>query len=806
MQRYIQRGVIVFLLLLAVLPAASVLAYGNTTVRVNVSSAGDQTDYSGGRPSISDDGRFIAFEGGVGIFVYDRQNGTAELVSVDSAGNPANDASQNAAISGNGRFVAFESYATNLTENPPAYIGVYVHDRQTGLTEVVGVNSTGQAISQGASAPSISADGRFIAFETADPLVQSDTNQTVDVYVLDRQNGTTELVSVDSAGNQSNYASTDAAISADGHFVAFVSYAANLVPGDTNDERDVFVHDLQRGTTERVSVSTSGDQANNASLDPAISGDGRMVVFMSVATNLVPGEPNYWADTFVRDRLTGTTRLVNVDRDGNPVMGAGIRPAISRDGRFVAFDSDAANMVPGDTNNAADVFIYDLQTGVARLMSVDSAGNQANYGAGSAYAPAINADGHVVVFESWSTNLVPGDTNNIPDLFAHEWQALATPPAAPSRPDLDASSDSGSSETDNLTNNILPVFIGTADAAASVIIYVDDVEQGRGDVVDGAYRVPAGRLSDGSHHVTAVAVDASGQRSQPSAMLDVIIDTAPPATTITSMPRPATNVAVPQFRFAAEAGAFFACALSSSPDGYRPCLSPQSYGPLVDGSYTFYVRAADAAGNVGAPVSATFTLDTKAPSMTLGAPAAGTYLLNQSVLASYSCADESGGSGLASCGGTAPNGSPVATASVGTQTFAVKATDRADNTASHSINFSVAYQICALYDQNQSHRRGSAIPIKLQICDSTGINASSAEIIVHATGVSKLDSTASDTIANPVNLTPDTDFRYDSTLSGGGGYRFNLSTKDKLYSTGTWALSFTITGDPSTHTVGFDVR
>src|SRR5437867_824550 len=174
--------------------------------------------------------------------------------------------------------------------------------------------------------------------------------------------GTTERVSVDSAGTQGNSFSLDPSISADGRFVAFSSLATNLVPGDTNGAFDVFVHDRLTGTTERVSVDSAGTQGHGNSSEPSISADGRFVAFSSVATNRVPGDTNAAFDVFVHDRLTGTTERVSVASAGTQGNGSSLDPSISADGRFVAFSSVATNLVPGDTNGKEDVFVHDRLT------------------------------------------------------------------------------------------------------------------------------------------------------------------------------------------------------------------------------------------------------------------------------------------------------------------------------------------------------------------------------------------------------------------------------------------------------------
>src|SRR5439155_1719694 len=217
------------------------------------------------------------------------------------------------------------------------------------------------------------------------------------VIVHDRQTGTTERVSVDSAGTQANGDSTEVALSADGRFVAFISVAPDLVTGDTNGVADVFVHDRQTGTTERVSVDSAGTQANGASTGVALSADGRFVAFTSVAPDLVTGDTNGAADVFVHDRQTGTTERVSVDSAGTQANGASFGGAMSADGRYVAFTSAAPDLVAGDTNGAMDVFVHDRQTGTTERVSVDSAGNQVN---GSSFGGALSADGRFVAFTS----------------------------------------------------------------------------------------------------------------------------------------------------------------------------------------------------------------------------------------------------------------------------------------------------------------------------------------------------------------------------------------------------------------------
>jgi Tol biopolymer transport system component len=352
------------------------------TERVSVSSSGEQGDELSGTFSLalSADGRFVAFNsyatnlvlGGTSgtdhVFVRDRKLGATELVSVSSSGEQANDSSDNGlsnavAISADGRFVAFQSYASNLVPNDTnALPDIFVRDRKLGVTGRVSVGQHGEQTNGfylGGLA--ISAHGRFVAFVSdAAELVSGPSGEGwTQVFVRDRKQGTTELVSVTPNGRPNDQPSgtLSLAISADGRFVAFDSYATNLVKGDTNNRRDVFVRDRIVGRTERVSVGADGTQANRQSGFPSLSANGRFVAFSSPATDLVPGDTNRKVDIFVHDRLIGTTQRASISSSGVQGNGGSFVSAISGDGRTVTFVSDASNLVPHDTNNARDVFV-----------------------------------------------------------------------------------------------------------------------------------------------------------------------------------------------------------------------------------------------------------------------------------------------------------------------------------------------------------------------------------------------------------------------------------------------------------------
>jgi hypothetical protein len=345
-------------------------------------------------------------------------------VSVDSSGGEGNDSSLGPSISADGQIVAFTSRASNLVAGDTnARYDVFVLDRATGITERVSVDSSGGEGNDDSYNPSMSADGQIVAFDSkASNLVAGDTNGVRDVFIRDRATGITERVSVDSSGVEGNDISFVPSISADGQVVAFSSGASNLVAGDTNARYDVFVHDRATGITERVSVDSSGGEGNGDCFWPSISADGQVVAFSSAATNLVAGDTNHTWDVFVHDRATGITERVSVGSsggEGDNTSGYYNFPSISADGQIVAFQSYASNLVAGDTNGYPDVFVHDRATGITERVSVDSSGGEGNLGSGESET-SISADGQVVEFESAASNLVDRDRNHSWDVFVHD--------------------------------------------------------------------------------------------------------------------------------------------------------------------------------------------------------------------------------------------------------------------------------------------------------------------------------------------------------------------------------------------------
>ena len=403
------------------------------TARASVATGGVQQTVPSGTlgQMLSADGRFIAFSSGVidesaGIFdlnvhVHDRQTGITTLVSADTNGVPIGGALP--WIRPDGTYVTFTSLSSALPGgHPSGDLDVYLKNRTTGYIERVSVSTSGEAGNGGSALATLSADARYVVFTSpATNLAPGDTDDDEDIFVRDRLAGTTTLVSVSSAGVKGNSDSWFPSISADGRFVSFNSEASNLVPNDTNGEIDLFVRDLQTGQTTRVSVATGGVQSNGNS-QGTLNLEGRFVAFASDASNLVTGDTNGVVDVFVHDRQTGQTTRVSLSSSGAQGNGPSDTPMLSADGRYIIFHSEASNLVPGDTNGLRDEFVHDRVTGQTVRVNIASDGTQANGVSvgdedGCCIYPSISADGRSLVVTTAASNLVPGDTNGLDDVF-----------------------------------------------------------------------------------------------------------------------------------------------------------------------------------------------------------------------------------------------------------------------------------------------------------------------------------------------------------------------------------------------------
>lgn len=348
------------------------------------------------------------------------------VVSANDEGLPSRGEAND--ISSDGRYIVFESVSRDLVTQDVGYYGnIYRKDMVTGEVDIVSTNSSGIAANGSSNTAKMSDDGRYIVFHSsAYNLVDNDNNGATDIFLKDMQTGALTLVSTTSLGIQGNGASEYASISADGNSISFMSYATNLVGEDTNNKADTFVKNLQTGSITRISENALGVGGDGDSYGGvAFSTDGRYAVFNSDATNLIEGDTNGVSDIFMKDMQTGTIARLSTAADGTQGNGESISASVSADGRYVAFMSYASNLAQtqgGDdrTMQIYDIFVKDTQTGSISVATTTSSGLLTTYGG---YFPSLSSDGRYVVFESGSTDLVSDDTNFVRDIFIKDLQS-----------------------------------------------------------------------------------------------------------------------------------------------------------------------------------------------------------------------------------------------------------------------------------------------------------------------------------------------------------------------------------------------
>jgi Tol biopolymer transport system component len=403
---------------------------GNIEI-VSVNNSGVQGNDSSWVPSMSADGKYVTFyswakdlvnddnNNSPDIFVYNRVNNTIKRINMGLDGKEANNYSFSPKISLNGKFVVFESYASNLVENDGSFNDIFVFNMINETINKVSVGLNGSNADNNSSRPSISADGRYIAFDSnASNLVENDSNKFSDIFVYDRETNKMERISMGLGNEQSDNNSYNPFISADGRYVVFDSDASNLVANDHNKSKDIFIYDRQTHNMERVSVSPDGNEANGNSYSSSyMSADNRYVVFSSDASNLVSNDNNQFRDIFVFDRINKTVKRISKGLNGSEANENSYTVNISADGRYIAFQSNASNLVPDDNNQYRDIFIYNMLTEEIERVSLTSNDEEAN---GNSYYPFVSADGRFITFDSSASNLVPNDTNGKGDIFVTE--------------------------------------------------------------------------------------------------------------------------------------------------------------------------------------------------------------------------------------------------------------------------------------------------------------------------------------------------------------------------------------------------
>jgi Tol biopolymer transport system component len=369
------------------------------------------------------------------------------------------------ATSADGRYVAFSASSALVGNDANGFNDVFLRDRVAGTTIRLSSDSVSHAAPTGGVSTDVSMtpDGLFVAFDSTADLIPTDTNGKEDVYVYDVTAATLSLVSVSDTGTQGNKDSLKPAISADGQTIAFLSFATNLVGAEalTASGHNIYVR-TRSGvpTTKRVSLAVGGGfpaEGVQMTGGPSISADGRFIGYASDAANIVVGDTNAVQDGFVYDVTGGTTTRVSLGQGGVQANAASQVPVFSADGHYAAFQSDASNLVSGDTNARTDIFVRDLVGGTTTRVSVTDSGSQAN---DSSTGPFISADGTRVLFTSTATNLVVGDTNAAPDAFVRRLSSGET-----LRVSLGAGQLAAGGNARGLSSNGLVALFASADAS-----------------------------------------------------------------------------------------------------------------------------------------------------------------------------------------------------------------------------------------------------------------------------------------------------------------------------------------------------
>lgn len=394
---------------------------------VTKDAGGSLGNAASSNPSISNNGRYVIYHSAASnlvdgdtnnaadVFLYDRKTGATSRIT------QGNDDSVDARISNNLKYVVFSSFASNLVdEGDNLFSDIFLYETKTGAIKKISVDSRGTGGNNGSFIPSISTNGRYVVYESnAHNLVPGDDNNNRDIFLYDKKTAITVMVSANNSSGSpvpGNASSNYARISGNGRYVVYQSDATNLVEGDGNGASDIFLFDKNKKVTYLISVTGSG-QGNGNSITPFISNNGRYIVYSSSASNLVEGDTNGVYDIFLYDTSTGVTRRVStgVSGQGN---GQSLNPRISGNGRYVVYSSAASNLVEGDTNNLPDIFRYDIKTEVTTRVSVKGDGTQGS--GGGSFSPGISNNGRYVTYESFADNLADGDGNGASDIFLYD--------------------------------------------------------------------------------------------------------------------------------------------------------------------------------------------------------------------------------------------------------------------------------------------------------------------------------------------------------------------------------------------------
>ncbi len=686
------------------------------------------------------------------VFVFDRHTLTTTLVSRDSVGGPADGASESAWISGNGQYVAFASLASDLVAGDTnGASDIFVRDLLANTTTRVSVTTAGAQVIDGDSfEPSISDDGTKVEFSSdSSTLVVDDLNDSEDVFVRNRTANTTTRVSVATNGDETDFGAYEGVISGDGTIVVFTT-DTGLLTTDGNDLDDVYRHAISTGTTTRVSSDTNPLGGGGWTGHP--SDDGQVVAFASDAPLGGPGtDTNFLPDIYVRDFVAGNMRRISIPGTTGLADNLSLSPTISDDGRYVAYFTLATNLGAVDTNGTFDVWLRDRTLSTNTRVSQDVGGADPD---GAAELPFISGNGAFVGFQSLATDLGPtGETSNV-DIYVRSLAndttnptvSITTPAAAATyargatiNANYSCSDDVGGSgivscagpvatgspidtatlgpksftvtatdgqgNTASVTRNYTvvdqtaPTITVTAPIDGATFtqyatVFADyacaDEASGSGlascvgTVADGA-AIDTATL--GAHTFTVNAADVAGNTSSTTVNYTVL-DAAGPDITITTPVDGAT------YARGATVLADFACTDEVGGSGVASCVGTVADGAAINtatlGAHSFTVNASDNSGNNTTRTHNYTVTDQSPPTITLTTPVdAADYGRGSSVIADYACTDDVGGSGIATCSGTVADGAAIDTATLGSHGFTVNATDGAGNPASVSVNYNV---------------------------------------------------------------------------------------------------------------------
>ncbi len=569
-------------------------------------------------PSMSDDGRYVAFQSDAtnldpdasnnraDIFVYDAQAETVELASRADGGSGAegDGNSSRPSISPDGRYVAFESDAENLDTDGDAEADIFVRDLQADTTELVSLDDSDQNIGGFPSSPSISEDGDRVAFDATDDYHPDGNEVLSNIYVRDLSSDETLLVSREN--NNTSLSADDSSylpdISADGNKVAFETEADNL-DGDGGGFQQIVVRDIAANTNEIVSradatAAVPGAVGSRDAREPSISGDGSRVVWHSDASNLHPDDPTTNGSIFVRDRDDDETILASRNSSDTPADGSAEGPAISADGTYVAFVSAANNLDPASDDTRPDVYHRDLILGLTKMAS-RAQGPGGAQGDDSDADPDISEHGRYTSFDSRSTNLDSADDDGSSDVYRRD---VLGPDTTPPNTSITSGPANGSFNSQT---------------AFTFGFTVDDLAAELECRLDGGGYTPCsgsfatGALGQGAHAFEVRGTDRVGNVESPATSRAFTVDTIAPNTLIDAGPRGAGADSTPSASFrSTETGASLQCSLDGA--AFSGCSSPLALGPLADGDHSFRVRSIDRAGNLdGSPAERSFSVDTE---------------------------------------------------------------------------------------------------------------------------------------------------------------------------------------------------